>query len=193
MNPEGEMGKYTLHSITRWSTRSMIFLLLILMGALVAVQTTYSDSSFPMTKNGDLMTIFAGTDQITNPVVPQRADPWVYKHTDGYYYFTASVPEYDRIEIRRATTIAGLSSATPVTVWKKHDTGIMSKHIWAPEIHSIDGKWYIYFAAANVVNPFDHRVYVLETEAANPLEGTWVEKGQIKMGWESFSPGCDDV
>jgi GH43 family beta-xylosidase len=63
----------------------------------------------------------------------------------------------------------------------------MSKHIWAPEIHSIDGKWYIYFAAANVVNPFDHRVYVLETEAANPLEGTWVEKGQIKMGWESFS------
>ena len=30
-----------------------------------------------------------------NPVVLQRADPWVYKHSDDYYYFTASVPEFD--------------------------------------------------------------------------------------------------
>ena len=29
--------------------------------------------------------------------IPQRADPYVYRHTDGTYYFTASVPEYDRI------------------------------------------------------------------------------------------------
>ncbi|MCY7185891.1 hypothetical protein MK534_09240, partial [Streptococcus gallolyticus subsp. gallolyticus] len=27
-----------------------------------------------------------------NPIVLERADPWVYKHTDGYYYFTGSVP-----------------------------------------------------------------------------------------------------
>jgi GH43 family beta-xylosidase len=37
------------------------------------------------------------TETLKNPIVEQRADPWVYKHTDGYYYFTASVPEYDRI------------------------------------------------------------------------------------------------
>ena len=29
--------------------------------------------------------------------VQQRADPWILRHTDGNYYFTASVPEYDRI------------------------------------------------------------------------------------------------
>ncbi|HXV97228.1 MAG TPA: hypothetical protein VEC93_02315, partial [Anaerolineae bacterium] len=46
--------------------------------------------------------------RFTNPIIKQRADPWVYKHSDGYYYFTASVPEYDRIELRRATTIQGL-------------------------------------------------------------------------------------
>ena len=40
--------------------------------------------------------------KIMNPVIEQRADPHIYLHTDGYYYFTASVPEYDRIELRRA-------------------------------------------------------------------------------------------
>ena len=40
-----------------------------------------------------------------NPIIEQRADPWVYKHTDGFYYFTASVPEYDRIILRKAETI----------------------------------------------------------------------------------------
>jgi GH43 family beta-xylosidase len=30
-------------------------------------------------------------------------------------------------------------------------------------------------------------MYVLENEAENPLEPTWVEKGQIRVDWESFS------
>ena len=72
-------------------------------------------------------------------------------------------------------------------IWHKRDYGFMSMHIWAPEIHFIDGKWYIYFAAARTDAPFDHRMYVLENAAENPLEGTWEEKGQIKTEWESFS------
>ena len=48
--------------------------------------------------------------QYTNPLVAQRADPHIYKHTDGYYYFTATVPEYDRIVLRRATTLQGLAT-----------------------------------------------------------------------------------
>jgi GH43 family beta-xylosidase len=125
--------------------------------------------------------------QFTNPVIKQRADPWVYKHSDGYYYFTASVPEYDRIELRRATTIQGLGSASPVVVWRKHPSGVMSANIWAPEIHYINGKWYIYFAAATTSSPFRHRIYVLENSAPNPLEREWVEKDQLKTNWESFS------
>ncbi len=125
--------------------------------------------------------------QFQNPIVKQRADPWIYRHTDGYYYFTASVPEYDRIEIRRATTIQGLRLAEPKVIWRKHSTGVMSANIWAPEIHFVTNKWYIYFAAAREDSIFDHRVYVLENSAPNPLEGNWVEKGQIQMNWESFS------
>lgn len=124
-------------------------------------------------------------------IVEQRADPWVYLHSDNYYYFTASVPEYDRIELRRATSLQELSDATPVTAWVKHETGPMSDLIWAPELHYIDGKWYIYFAAAKsreIVNGlFDHRMFVLESSSTNPLEGEWVEKGQIETEWDSFA------
>jgi GH43 family beta-xylosidase len=126
-------------------------------------------------------------DTLKNPILLQRADPWVYKHTDGYYYFTASVPEFDLIELRRAQTIQGLGEAEPVVAWRKYESGPMSAHIWAPELHFIDGKWYIYFAAARADDIFDHRMYVLENESANPLEGEWVEKGQVKTDWESFS------
>jgi GH43 family beta-xylosidase len=129
---------------------------------------------------------------LKNPLISQRADPWICKHTDGHYYFTASVPEYDRIEVRRARTIQGLGSAEPVTVWRKHESGPMSALIWAPELHCINGKWYIYFAAAKSqevleCGTFDHRIFVLENEAANPLEGQWIEKGQLITNWESFA------
>lgn len=126
-----------------------------------------------------------------NPLLEQRADPWVYKHTDGYYYFTASVPEYDRIEVRRAPALELLKEAAPATVWRKYDSGPLSANIWAPEIHHIRGKWYIYFAAARTAETkeglFDHRMYALMNESANPLEGEWVELGQIRTAWESFS------
>lgn len=126
-----------------------------------------------------------------NPLIRHRADPWIYRHEDGFYYFTATVPEYDRIELRRARTVEGLAAAEPAVLWRKRESGPLSANIWAPEIHYIRGKWYIYFAAAHTSDTieglFDHRIYVLENESANPLEGEWAEKGQLKTGWESFS------
>ncbi|MCM3111852.1 glycoside hydrolase family 43 protein [Lederbergia lenta] len=128
---------------------------------------------------------------VKNPLIEQRADPWIYKHTDGYYYFTGSVPEYDRIELRRSDSIQGLANAESKAIWYKHETGLMSANIWAPEIHYIDGKWYVYYAAARTSETkdglFDHRMFVLENSSPNPLEGEWVEKGQVKTKWESFS------
>lgn len=121
---------------------------------------------------------------INEPLVLQRADPWVYKHTDGYYYFTASVPEYDRIEIRKAKEIESLASADPVTIWSKHSVGLMGAHIWAPEIHFIDGRWIIYFAAGEAENIWKIRPYVLECADSDPLTGAWVEKGMIQKAEE---------
>lgn len=67
----------------------------------------------------------------------------------------------------------------------------LSMNIWAPELHFVNGKWYIYFAAAKAdadeAGCFDHRIYILENEAENPLDGQFVEKGQMDTGWESFA------
>jgi GH43 family beta-xylosidase len=126
-----------------------------------------------------------------NPLIRQRADPFIVRHSDGYYYFTASVPEYDRLELRRARTLAGLAEATPVDIWRKPNSGPLSELIWAPEIHSIGGAWYIYFAAApsrEIKDAlFQHRIYVATTPAANPLDGPWEIKGRVDTGWDSFS------
>ncbi|GAB2632622.1 hypothetical protein GCM10027168_74230 [Streptomyces capparidis] len=123
----------------------------------------------------------------TNPVAEQRADPHIHRHTDGYYYFTATVPAYDRIVMRRATTLQGLATAAEVTIWTKHAGGEMGAHIWAPEIHFINGKWYVYFAAGAADDVWRIRPYVLETSAANPLTGTWTEKGRIALPLDTFS------
>ncbi|THF72887.1 glycoside hydrolase family 43 protein [Cohnella fermenti] len=126
-----------------------------------------------------------------HPLIRHRADPWIYRHADGFYYFTATVPEYDRIELRRAETIELLDGAPPATIWRKKSEGPMSRLIWAPELHRIGGRWYVYFAAAHTTETLDgafqHRIYVLENVSDNPLEGEWTEKGQLDTGWESFA------
>jgi GH43 family beta-xylosidase len=122
-----------------------------------------------------------------NPLLAQRADPHAMLHSDGLYYFTATVPAYDRIELRRTPDLNRLASAETKVVWRKHDAGEMSHHIWAPEIHHIDGKWYIYFTASRADSIWEIRPYVLMNESPDPFEGAWRELGRIRTGWESFS------
>ena len=129
----------------------------------------------------------AASPEFANPLVRQRADPHVTLHTDGYYYFTATVPEYDRIELRRARTLDELGKADTKVIWRKHASGPMGNHIWAPELHFIDGKWFMYFTAGTAEDKWAIRLYVLENTSANPMEGTWTERGQLKTGWESFT------
>lgn len=128
-----------------------------------------------------------------NTWILQRADPYVYKHTDGFYYFTGSVPTYDRIILRKAKSLETLATAEEVTVWKKHESGMMSWHIWAPELHYLHGKWYLYFAAGMKENIWAIRPYVLECQDQDPVNGKWIEKGKMQkadqdeFSFESFS------
>ena len=131
--------------------------------------------------------------EYNKPWILQRADPYVYKHTDGTYYFTASIPAYDGIVLRHSDTLAGLKNAEEVRVWQKHDKGIMSEHIWAPELHYLDGKWYIYYAGGDIDDIWAIRPYVLECADTDPLTGVWTEKGKMgradadEFSFEAFS------
>lgn len=123
-----------------------------------------------------------------NPLIEQRADPFITRPVNGMYYFTGSVPEYDRVILRGASTIAGLATAAESVVWRRPASGAMGGHIWAPELHRIDGRWYIYFAAGDSGDVFHIRMYVLESTRADPLDPAgWVLRGQIATEWDGFS------
>lgn len=122
-----------------------------------------------------------------NPFIPERADPFVTKAPDGTYYFTASYPAfgdvlhgYDRIILRKSSTVAGLASAEEKTVWQAHENGIMARHIWAPELHFIGGKWYIFFAAGDSDNVWNIRPYVLQCQGDDPYTDKWTEMGKMQ-------------
>lgn len=130
--------------------------------------------------------------KFNEPWIMQRADPYVI-FKNGWYYFTASVPEYDCIALRKAHTLADLPEAEEVVVWRKHENGPMSKHIWAPELHYLDGRWYIYFAGGEREDGWKIRPYVLECEGQDPLTDAWIERGKMQradgdeFSFEAFS------
>ncbi len=124
------------------------------------------------------------------PLILQRADPCIRRFDDGWYYFTASVPAYDRIELRRARTIAELPAASTVDVWHKPSSGPNCELIWAPEIHRVFDTWVIYFAAAPSReikhDLFQHRMWAITTTAPNPLDGPWSAPVQVDSGIDAF-------
>ncbi|WP_020531984.1 glycoside hydrolase family 43 protein [Flexithrix dorotheae] len=111
----------------------------------------------------------------TNPLLPSGADPWsIYK--DGFYYYTNTVG--DKLVIWKTENLANLKDAEKKVVWIPPKNTAYSKEIWAPEIHFLQGKWYMYFAADDGNND-NHRMYVIENSSLDPFEGEWIFKGKI--------------
>lgn len=122
-----------------------------------------------------------------NPFIPERADPFATRAPDGTFYFTASYPAvgdaehgYDRILLRKSSTLQGLAEAEEKYVWYAHKQGIMARHIWAPELHLIGGKWYIFFAAGDSDNVWNIRPYVLQCQGDDPYCDKWLEMGKMQ-------------
>lgn len=129
----------------------------------------------PVTAQASSTTTSSPAVSYVNTLANQRADPHIFKHTDGWYYFTATVPAFDRIILRRAQSIQALGDAAETTVWRRKSS------VRVP-LDFIDGKWYIY-VALGVANEWRIRAFVLEASGANPLTSTWIEKGIIKTNW----------
>ena len=116
-----------------------------------------------------------------NVIMQTGADPWVYKHTDGYYY--NAFANSSGVMIRRSKTISGIEAGERRLTWSPVSGTMYSSNVWAPEMHYLkdtDGnyKWYVYFAADNGTNA-NHRMYVVENSSADPMTGTWEFKGKI--------------
>ena len=119
----------------------------------------------------------------TNPLLPSGPDPWsIYK--DGYYYYMSTTG--NNLTVWKTKNIANLSTAEKKVVWTPPSIGAYSKDIWAPEIHFLQGKWYIYFAADGGDN-IQHRLYVLENASKDPLQGEWIMKGKLTTPEDKWS------
>jgi GH43 family beta-xylosidase len=111
----------------------------------------------------------------TNPLLPSGADPWsIYK--DGYYYYMHTA--HNKLVLWKTKDLADLAHSEKKTIFVPPAGTAYSKELWAPEIHFLDNKWYVYFAADNGKNE-THRMYVLENSSADPMSGAWEFKGKI--------------
>jgi len=113
----------------------------------------------------------------TNPILPTGPDPWVIFH-NGLYYATHSTG--NSLKLYRTASISELSKAESKIVWTPPATGMNSKEIWAPEIHRINHKWYLYYAADDGDN-YHHRMWVLENENEDPFTESWFDKGELEL------------
>lgn len=117
------------------------------------------------------------TCTFTNPLA-SGADPWVIRY-NGAYYLVQS--RDGGIWVSKSTTLAGVVSGG-TKVWSTPSTGWNRQNVWAPELHFVDGKWYIYYAAGPSGTPpatfANQRAFVLESVSDDP-QGNYVDKGML--------------
>lgn len=132
-----------------------------------------------LTISGDLMEIYEAEPTytyrtFTNPVAKSGADPWVIRDGDSYYYCYSGG---NGVYVNRIESIDRITSEGGTKVYTAPEGTMYSAEYWAPELHKINGKWYIYVAADGGDN-YDHRMYVLECTGDDPTD-KFVMKGKI--------------
>ncbi|MBP7497145.1 MAG: glycoside hydrolase family 43 protein [Bacteroidales bacterium] len=119
---------------------------------------------------GDLDSMF------TNPVW-DGADPWLIKHNYYYYYCHSSTKG---ITVCKSTRLTEKGECK--VVWDRPKEGWNSMHLWAPELHYIRGKWYIYYTGGVSGPPFIHqKAGVLEAQTDDP-QGNYTDRGILATG-----------
>ena len=109
-----------------------------------------------------------------NPIVFHGADPWVVFWNEAYYYCYS---KGGMILVNKASRLQNIGKGKRAFVWRPPSGEAYSKELWAPELHYLDGKWYIYVAADDGDN-HNHRMYVLEGQSQDP-QGKYTLKGKI--------------
>jgi GH43 family beta-xylosidase len=117
------------------------------------------------------------TCTFTNPI-SRGADPWIVKHGDAYFMAQS---RNDGIYVSRSDRLTS-ATAHAMKVWTAPDTGWNHTNVWAPELHFVDGRWYVYYAAGRAGPPFLHqRAGVLESVSDDP-QGAYVDRGMLYTG-----------
>jgi GH43 family beta-xylosidase len=111
----------------------------------------------------------------TNPVVRRGADPWVILWQDSYYFCQSRGGL--GVWVNKADRLQDIGELPWTQVWAPPPGTAWSREIWAPELHYLRGRWYIYVAADDGDNA-NHRMVVLEGTSQDP-EAPFEFKGKI--------------
>jgi GH43 family beta-xylosidase len=101
-------------------------------------------------------------------------DPFVVPH-DGAFLLVQTVRNDRRIVIKRFTDLSRMDRNSQTVIWKPLRGSVRGRQLWAPELHEIGSRWYVYYAASDGQNE-NHRMYVLEAD--HPL-GPYHALGKI--------------
>lgn len=92
------------------------------------------------------------------------------------YYLTSTT--WTDVRITAASTIEGLKTAESRVIWSDRSNPARACNFWAPEMHKVDDRWYVYFSASlcnsdwGIVLP-SLRVYALAGGSENPLSAAY--------------------
>ncbi len=119
----------------------LIYFLVVLLG-LASCNNKQSSEKKETVKN---------SDTFANPVW-NGADPWMVKQGDEYIYcYSAN----NGIFVSRSKFMTRKGEVKEI--WHAPQTGWNNNCIWAPEIHFINGHWYVYYAGGESGPPFIHQ------------------------------------
>lgn len=107
-------------------------------------------------------------------------DPWMVA-AQGRFYLTCTLG--DRVEIWASPELENFRNCEKTVAWRPAAGSTeWSVDIWAPELHYLDGRWYVYFCAAHRgVGNRSHRTTVLRSESQNPMDAeAWRFLGPLK-------------
>ncbi len=122
----------------------------------------------------------------SNPLY-QGEDPWVVKQDQSYYVCTSGPLNPTAVYVSKSPTL--LDRGEKIKVWE--GAGSYNR-VFAPELHFVRGKWYIYFCADAKSHDWKHMAVVLESKSENPLDG-FIDKGILFTGDDRGNQPANDI
>jgi GH43 family beta-xylosidase len=118
---------------------------------------------------------FSYSAQFHNPIADfSWPDPYCYLHRDGFYYMPKTT--HTGIALYKSSSLTNWRNAEMSQIYLAPQ-GLMN--LWAPEIHFVNGNWYLYFALDNGDNA-NHRMYVIRAlDSNNPMGAYTAEKRSV--------------
>lgn len=121
----------------------------------------------------------------SNPVW-NGADPWMVKQNDDYIYCYSSNNSVVISKSKQMTKRGVIKS-----IWQAPVTGWNHSCVWAPEIHFIQGRWYVYYAAGESGPPFIHQRTGVLRSKTDDVFNDYEDMGVLYTGDNSGDPASN--